>query len=108
MNKNDKGLGELLELLRTHPDLMSAIVFDPPAIKRLLKSKAARRLVMGVDVRDFLRYVAGPEDGGPIAVCLRGTAVLCPKRTRYAVLCFSGTKPVPSGTKPYPPGRKPS
>jgi hypothetical protein len=95
MKKNDKSFRELFELLKTHPDLMTALVFDPPAIKRLLKSKAARRLVIGVNTRAFLRYVAGPEDGGPIAMCLQQTAVLCPKKTRYALLCYSGTKPVP-------------
>jgi hypothetical protein len=91
MKKNDKGLGELLALLKTHPELMSALVFDPRSIKRLLRSKAARRLVLGVDTRAFLKYVAGPQDGGPIALCFGGTKVLCPKRTRYP-LCFGHTR----------------
>jgi hypothetical protein len=79
MKKNDKGVGELLELLKTHPELISALVFDPVSIKRLLKGKAARRAVLGVDVRAFLRYVAGPGDGGPIALCRRGSGMLTPK-----------------------------
>lgn len=95
MKKNDKGMGELLELLKTHPELMSALVFDPTSIKRLLKSKAARRLVLGVDTRAFLRYVAGPENGGPMAVCSRRTAALC-KGTGNQLRCAGGTDP----TKP--------
>jgi hypothetical protein len=79
MKTNDNGIGELLELLKTHPELISALVFDPVSIKRLLKSKAARRLVLGVDTRAFLRYVAGPKDGGAIAVCRRTTRILSPK-----------------------------
>jgi hypothetical protein len=83
MKKNDKGMGELLDLLKTHPELISALVFDPESIKRLLRSKAARQLVLGVDTRAFLSYIAGPEEGGPIAVCLKRTRVLCPKRTTH-------------------------
>jgi hypothetical protein len=79
MKNNDKGMGELLDVLKVHPELISALVFDPESIKRLLRSKAARRLVLGVDIRAFLSYVAGPEDGGPIALCLQRTRVLCPK-----------------------------
>jgi hypothetical protein len=54
-------------------------MFDPVSIKRLLKSKAARRLALGVDVRTFLRYVAKPKKGGPIALCRRGTRFLSPR-----------------------------
>jgi hypothetical protein len=82
MKKNDNGMGELLELLKSRPGLISALVFDPVSIKRLLRSKAARRLIKGVDTRAFLRYVAGSADGGPIALCLLRTALLCPKGTR--------------------------
>jgi hypothetical protein len=84
MTKKDKGMGELLELLRVHPKLISALVFDPKSVKRLLRSKAARRLVLGVNVRAFLSHLARSEDGAPVALCLRGTAVLCPKGTRHA------------------------
>jgi hypothetical protein len=113
MKTNDNGMGELLEVLKTHPDLISALVFDPVSIKRLLKTKAARRLVLGVDTKAFLRYLAGPQDGGPIAHCLKRTAVLCPKKTRcphglgtkHPTPCGPHTKPPPAcpkalGTKP--------
>jgi hypothetical protein len=73
MKKNDNGVGELLDLLKTHPELISALVFDPVSMKRVLKSKAARRLVLGADVRAFLRGVIGPKSGAPIAICRRGT-----------------------------------
>src|SRR5579862_2325161 len=84
MKKKDKGMAELMRLLTTHPALISALVFDPASVKRLLRSKAARELVRGVNVRAFLRSVAGTEGDGPVAVCLRRTAVLCPKGTRRA------------------------
>ena len=60
MRNRDRGTGELLELLRAKPELVSALVFDTGNVKRLLKSKAGRRLVPGVDTRAFLRSVAGP------------------------------------------------
>ena len=92
-----------LEVLKTHPELISALVFDPLSIKRLLKTKSARRLVLGVDTKAFLRYLGGAQDGGPIAHCLKRTAVLCPKKTRCPK--GLGTKhPTPCGpyTKPAP------
>lgn len=79
MKNNDNGMDELLDLIKTHPELISALVFEPKNIQRLLKSKAAARLVMGVDTKAFLRHVAGPGDGGPIALCRRRTMALCPK-----------------------------
>jgi hypothetical protein len=79
MKNNDDGMAELLDLLKTHPELISALVFEPKNIKRLLKSKAARQLVLGVDLKAFLRHVAGPGDGGPIALCSRGTRFLLPR-----------------------------
>jgi hypothetical protein len=82
MRNQDKRAGELLGLLRTKPELVSALVFDTRNIKRLLKSKAARRLVLGVDTRAFLRGVAGPAEGVPIAFCDRRTPVSCRKRTK--------------------------
>jgi hypothetical protein len=110
MKTSDNGLGELLELFKSHPELISALVFDPASIKRLLKSKAARKLVIGVDTRAFLQYIAGPTDGGPIAVCLRKTVVVCPKGTRTACPGAHGTKhPTPCGpnTQPCGPNTRP-
>lgn len=95
MKKNDNGLEELLELLRTHPGLIRELIFDRTSIQLLLKTKAARRLVIGVDTRKFLRYVAGPEDGYPIAQCGGGTKYLCAKGTQFGLgSCGGGTKPL--------------
>jgi hypothetical protein len=107
MKNNDNAMGELLEVLKAHPDLISALVFDPASIKRLLKSKAARRLVHGVEIRAFLKYMATGTGGGPVATCLRHTAALCPKGTRSPPPCAAHTKPPPGcpplmGTKPPP------
>ena len=82
MRNQDKGTGELLELLRTKPELVSALVFDTRPVKRQLKSKAGRRLIRGVDTGAFLRSVAGPAEGGPIAFCDGRAAVSCRKRTK--------------------------
>jgi hypothetical protein len=93
MKKNDKGLEELLTLLKTHPELIKELVFDPTSIKALLKTKAARRLVLGVDATAFLKYVAGPKDGYPIAQCLQNTQYLCAKGTRVVLPgCLKGTQ----------------
>jgi hypothetical protein len=81
MKNNELGMDQLLELLKAHPELVGALVFEPIRITRLLKSKAGRRLVLGVDVKEFLKYIAGPGDGGPTAVCLRKTVAL------YAAKC---------------------
>src|ERR1700752_3730404 len=86
--KRPKGLEELLGVLKSHPQLVHALVFDPTRVKSLLRSDTARRLVAGLDTRAFLRRVAGSEDGGPIAVCKKRTAHLCPKGTR----CPGGTR----------------
>lgn len=92
-NKNDNGMGELLDTLKTHPELVHALVFDHKRVRRLLKSKAARGLVTGVDPRKtILKRVKRAGEGGGVAVCLRGTNHLmgaqCPKRTR----CPFGTR----------------
>jgi hypothetical protein len=87
VKKNDKDLDELLELLRKNPKLMRELVFDPGNIKSLLANKAARRL-LSQPVTDFLTYVAGAEDGYPIAQCFKGTRILCAKGT---LLCVGGT-----------------
>jgi hypothetical protein len=90
--KNDKGMRELLKLLRAHPDLMTALVFDPPAIRRLLKSKAARQLTRGVNTMEFFRQVARSGNGGPVALCMQGTASLCGKATSAKLpLCPQGS-----------------
>ena len=82
MRNQDKGTGELLELLRTKPEFVSALVFDSRPVKRQLKSKAGRRLVLGLDTRVFLSSVAGPAEVGPIAFCDGRAAVSCRKRTK--------------------------
>jgi hypothetical protein len=82
MRNKDKGTGELLELIKTKPELVSALVFDTRNIERLVRSKAGRRLVRGVDTGAFLRSVAGPAEGGPIALCDGRAAVSCRKRTK--------------------------
>jgi hypothetical protein len=84
MNKNDKALKELLTLLNTHPELIREIVFDPTRIRRLLKTKGARRLALGKDATGFLEYLACPVDGYAVAVCLQTTRQLCAKGTMYA------------------------
>jgi hypothetical protein len=94
MKKNDNGLGELLALLKAHPELMKELVFEPTKITSLLRSNAARRLVLGVDAKKFLKYVASPEDGYPIAQCFKETHLLCAKGTKQA-LCGGGTLPHP-------------
>jgi hypothetical protein len=94
MKKNDNGLGELLALLKAHPELMKDLVFEPTKITTLLRGNAARRLVLGVDAKKFLKYVASSKDGYPIAQCLKETRVLCAKGTAQA-LCGGGTSHPP-------------
>jgi hypothetical protein len=98
-NGKDKGLDDLLDYLKQHPQLVREIVFNPEFAKKMLRSsKAARRLVQGVDVTgyvgadDFLQYVAGPADGHPIAHCFKRTVALCAKGTQCAVQCGGATK----------------
>jgi hypothetical protein len=91
--KNDNGMGELLGVLKTHPELVHALVFDHKRVRRLLKGKSARGLAIGVDARkNLLKRVKQAGDGGGVAVCLRGTNHLmggqCPRRTR----CPYGTR----------------
>ena len=93
--KNDNGMGELLGVLKAHPELVHALVFDHKAVRRLIKSKAGRGLLPGLDARKtLLKRVEGAGGGGQIAVCLRGTnhllGGLCAKRTR----CSYGTRGV--------------
>jgi hypothetical protein len=95
-NKYDKGLGELLDLLKKNPRLMKELVFEPNNCERLLaklKNKAARKLVKGPSepVEEFLAYVAQDQDGYPIAQCFNETRALCAKGTRRG-LCGGGTE----------------
>jgi hypothetical protein len=82
MRNKDKGTGELLELLKTKPQLVSALVSDTRNVKRLLKSKAGRRLILGVDTSALLRSGGGLAEGGPIAFCDGRAAVACRRRTK--------------------------
>jgi len=90
MPNYDKGLQELLDLLKTKRGLIREIVFDTDNIETLFKGKlrrkAARRLAVGVDPKTFLMYVGGPQDGFPVAVCLKHTDILCAKGSAI-VLC---------------------
>jgi hypothetical protein len=86
MKKSELAMEQLLDLLKAHPELVGALVFEPTRITRLLKSKAACRLALGVDVKAFLKYISGPGDGGPVAVCQCRTAVM------FAAKCQSLTK----------------
>lgn len=93
MNNNDKGLEELLALLKAHPELIKELVFDSSNIAKLLKSAAAQRLALGADTQTFLDYVAGPEDGYPITQCLKNTQHLCAKGTKVRLpSCLKGTQ----------------
>jgi hypothetical protein len=108
-NKED-GLQELLQLLQQNPGLIKDLIFNPEVIASVLHSKKARRLLRGVDPAAdsqlFLEYVAGPDDGYPIAQCFARTALLCAKGTKISLPCVSGTKPKPpdclSGTRGAP------
>jgi hypothetical protein len=92
MKKNDNGLDDLLKLLRKRPELVKELIFHAPNLQRLLKSRAARRLALGVDASAFLTYLASDEDGYAIAQCFGGTESLCAKGTGYAV-CGGSTEP---------------
>jgi hypothetical protein len=80
---------ELLQLLKDHPELVSGLVFDATNVRCLLKTRAARRLVIGVDTKAFLSHVADSKGGGPIAMCVGQTVSLC----AGTILCLGGTKP---------------
>lgn len=100
MKKHDKGMDELLALLRTHPELIKELVFEPTRIQQLLRSKAARQLTLGVETTGFLRYVAGPRDGYPITQCFDATRLLCAKGSKL-VLCGGGTRTKCGGGTKY-------
>jgi hypothetical protein len=86
MKNKELAMEQLLELLEARPELVGALVFEPIRIMRLLEDKAARKLVLGVDVTAFLKDIISSTDGGPVALCRRRTIVLsaakCPRTTR--------------------------
>jgi hypothetical protein len=92
MKNYDKGLGQLLELLRKRPDLIREIVFDTARVRRLLRNKAARQLTLGPKPTDFLQYMGGSIDGYPISSCQQLTQVLCAKGTGISLKCGQKTK----------------
>jgi hypothetical protein len=105
--KRGHGMGALLDLLKSRPELVHTLVVDPAKVKRVLKSRAARELVAGAEPRMLLRsfdaggepgpaggpdalivcflrtvptvpYTAVPWIGGSIkAYCMRGTTLFC-------------------------------
>lgn len=72
--KNDKAVQELLALIKAHPELIHAIMFNPVTVKRLLKSPEARRLVLGKEAKEFLENLVETKVG-PVGVCGGGTFV---------------------------------
>jgi hypothetical protein len=100
MKKNDNGLDDLLKLLRERPELVKELIFHAPNIQRLLKSRAARTLALGVDASAFLSYLASDEDGYAIAQCFGGTESLCAKGTGAQVRCGGSTGQPPQVREP--------
>jgi hypothetical protein len=86
MKNKELAMEQVLALLKDHPELVGALVFEPTRITRLLKNKAARRLALGVDVKEFLKDIISTTDGGPLAICRHRTMILsaakCPRTTR--------------------------
>jgi hypothetical protein len=86
MKYKELAMEQLLDLLKAHPELVGALVFEPTRITHLLEHKAARKLVLGVDVTAFLQDIVSATDGGPVALCRRRTRILsaakCPRTTR--------------------------
>jgi hypothetical protein len=81
MNNKAKGVAELLNLIKNRPDLVHALVLDPAKVKSVLKTKSAKQLV-STNTRAFLDRLGGPEDGGGVTVCQKGTAHMCAKGTQ--------------------------
>jgi hypothetical protein len=91
--KREHGMGALLDLLKSRPELVHTLVVDPAKVKRVLKSRAARALVAGADTGMLMRAfesgcllrtvppvpnTAIPFIGGSIkAYCMRGTTLFC-------------------------------
>ena len=68
MKKRDKHMGAVLDLLKDHPELVRALIVDHVKVKRLLKTKAARALVAGVDLTKPLMKRGARAGRGPAAV----------------------------------------
>jgi hypothetical protein len=70
-------IGELVDLLKAHPRLVRALIFDHEKVRRLLKSPAARRLLPGVNAGTAVvrGTIEGTDSGPPnplvIFRCLR-------------------------------------
>jgi len=99
--RGERGLRELLKLLGSHPELANAIVFDPARVKRLLKTQAARRLLVGVDAGTLLRSVSYSTGETPLALCMQLTAIVvppipCPGNTKTLPTCPGNTKTLPT------------
>jgi len=77
VKKKDTGMGELLGLLKTQPHLVHALVVDHKKVRRLLKSREARRLIPSDDARNAVekRVLDAGFHGGVAMIpgCLRGT-----------------------------------
>ena len=91
MIRDDTAFKEVIDLLKTHPELMKDLVLDPSRIQQLLKSEEAQELALGQEATEFLTYVGGNEDGYGISQCLNGTGVLCAKGTKIG-MCGGGTR----------------
>ena len=99
--RNDGGLRELLRVLRKHPELAKAVVFDPERVSRLLRTPEARRLLVGVDTGTLLSSVTNLTGETPLALCLQLTAIVappieCPGGTKTHPTCPGGTKTLPT------------
>ena len=98
---SERGLRELLKVLRAHPELANAVVFDPAKVKRLLKTPAARSLLVGVDAGTLLMSVSNSTGDTPLALCMQLTAVVtppiqCPGNTRTIPTCPGNTRTLPT------------
>ena len=79
MKKDDKGIDDLLNVIKNNPGVVKSLVFDQAAVKKLLKSAAAQQLALGEEATAFLEYVASPKDGYAIVQCGGNTRYLCAK-----------------------------
>jgi len=99
--RSDGGLRELLNLLRRHPELANALVFDPARVRRLLRTQAARELLVGVDAGTLLMSVSDSTGETPLALCMQVTALVvppigCPGNTRTIPTCPGNTRTLPT------------
>jgi hypothetical protein len=72
----DDPVQEIVEVLRSNPSLLNALLFDPEAIASHLKSREAKALVYGVDPKAFIQALSRPrpQDIGPGCGVTCGTA----------------------------------